>query len=270
MTGDTITTTTASATRRTTRVWWWASARAVVRLTWARTITPILLVSLAVLLLLPILFALVFASRGAIGGDPVTFLQQRFDQLVGAIAVPVLALLLGTSAFAAEADDGTLMYLVSTTTPRWWIVFIRMLFAATGTAVLSALSVWCGGVLVTGLQDPGHVRQAFIVAAVFGAVTYSSAFTMVALVTRRSLVGGLAYVLFWEGVLTATFPGLRYLSIRQWMLAVAGHFTSDGATSAKGGPSVTVALVGGAIVVVMSLVLASQRLARPRLSKIGT
>src|SRR6187549_664633 len=81
-------------------VLWFASARAVVRLTWARTVTPMLLVGMAVLVLLPMVCAAVFASRVPLSGDPVQFLVDRYDQLVLSIAVPILSLLLGTSAFA--------------------------------------------------------------------------------------------------------------------------------------------------------------------------
>ena len=107
----------------------WRTGRVLLRMSWARTITPVLLVAMALLIMLPMLFALIFASRGALSGDPVPFLMQRYDQLVCALATPVIALLLGTSAFSAEADDGTLLYLVTTTTPRWWITFVRVAFA---------------------------------------------------------------------------------------------------------------------------------------------
>ncbi len=55
-----------SPVRAGTRVLWFASARAVVRLSWARTITPSLLVGMAFLVILPMVFAVVFASRGAL------------------------------------------------------------------------------------------------------------------------------------------------------------------------------------------------------------
>lgn len=251
------------------RTLWFASARAVLRLTWARTVTPMLLVGMAVLVLLPILFALVFASRGALSGDPVTFLVDRYDQLVLSLAVPVLALLLGTSAFTAESNDGTLMYLVTTTTPRWWIVLVRILFAAVFSAALSFVAVWGAGRIATGASDPLHVTYAFSVAAALGAATYAAGFTAVALLTKRALVGGLAYVLFWEGILSTTFPALNFLSVRQWMLAVAASLTDATSERLASGPSLRAALIGSAAVAVVSLVIATRRLARPRLSRVG-
>lgn len=250
-------------------VLWLASARAVIRLTWARTFTPMLLAGIAVLVLLPMIFSLVFAARGPLAGDPVAFLVERYDQLVLAIAVPIISLLLGTSAFAAESNDGTLMYLVTTTTPRWWIVVVRMAFTASLAAGLSALAVWGSGRIATGASDPMAVTKAFGLAAALGAATYAAGFTAVALITKRALVGGLAYVLFWEGILSATFPALHFLSVRQWMLAVAAYFTEATSKRLDSGPSVNAAMIGGAVVAVVAIVIATRRLSRPRLSRIG-
>jgi ABC-2 type transport system permease protein len=251
------------------RVAWIGSARAVMRLSWARTMTPLLLCGMLALVLLPVMFALVFASRGPLSGDPVQFLVDRYDQLVCAIAVPILALLLGTTAFAAEANDGTLMYLVTTTTPRWWIALVRILFAAVGSAALSALAVWASGRIATGESDPMGVTRAFVAASALGAAAYAAGFTALALITKRALVGGLAYVLFWEGVLGTMFPALHYLSVRQWMLAIAGSLTEATSDRLVAGPSARAALIGAGVVLVMSLLIATQRLAQPRLSRIG-
>lgn len=248
---------------------WIPSALAVVRLTWARTITPMLLVGMALLVLLPMIFAFVFAARGPLSGDPLQFLLGRYDQLVLAIAVPVLSLLLGTSAFAAESNDGTLIYLVTTTTPRWWIVLVRMMFSAVIAAGLSGIAVWGTGYITTGSSDPMNVTRAFGTAAAFGAATYAIGFTAIALLTKRALVGGLAYVLFWEGLLSNTFPALHFLSVRQWMLAIAGALTEATSAELKAGPSLHAALIGSGIVTVLALVIATRRLARPRLSRIG-
>jgi ABC-2 type transport system permease protein len=89
------------------------------------------------------------------------------------------------------------------------------------------------------------------------------------LITKRALVGGLAYVLFWEGVLGTMFPALHYLSVRQWMLAIAGSLTEATSDRLVAGPSARAALIGAGVVLVMSLLIATQRLAQPRLSRIG-
>ena len=249
---------------------WLRSARVLVRLSWARTMSPVLLLAMLSLVFLPMLFSVIFASRGALSGDPTTFLVRRYDQLVCALATPIIALLLGTSAFNSEAEDGTLLYLVTTTTPRWWITLVRVLFAAVGTALLSAAAVWGTGTIATGFHDPQGVTFAFTVATAFGGAAYAALFTALSLLTRRALVTGLVYVLFWEGILSTTFPAIHYLSVRQWMLAVAGALTSADENTITGGPSLTASLIGATVLFVWAVFAGARSLRQPRISRIGT
>jgi ABC-2 type transport system permease protein len=249
---------------------WLRSARAIVHLSVVRTLTPVLLMTMTGLVLLPMLFALVFASRGFLSGDPVPFLVERYDQLVAAFATPIIALLLSTSAFSAESDDGTLLYLVTTTTPRWWIVFVRVVFAMVGTAAASAVAVFGTGLIATGMHDPEHITRAFGIASAFGGAAYASLFTLLALLTRRALVSGLLYVVFWEGVLSTTFPALHYVSVRQWMLAVANALTDASDKRLTDGPSLTASLVGAGLIAVLAVVAGARQLSEPRMSRIGT
>lgn len=246
------------------------SAIAITRLSIARTFTPALLVTMIGLVVLPMLFGLMFAARGFLSGDSVPFLVSRYDELVNALATPVIALLLSTSAFSAEADDGTLLYLVTTRTPRWWIVVVRMKLAIIGTAAASAVAVFGAGYIVSGTHDPENVTRAFGIAAAFGGAAYASLFTVLTMVTRRALVSGLVYVVFWEQVLSSTFPGIHYLSVRQWMLAVAREFTTAEDARLTDGPSLTVALVGLGVVVFFAIAIGARRLAQPRVGRIGT
>ena len=245
----------------------WATARVLVQLAWARTFSVTLVVGLIGLLLLPVLFALAFASRGSLSGDPVAFLVQRYDSLVCGLAMPLIALLLGTSAFSAETDDGTLLYLVTTTTPRWWIACVRVMYAAMVTGLLSAFAVWSTGAIAADGSNPEQVTTAFTVAVLFGGATYAALFTALALLTRRALVAGLVYVLFWEGALSRTFPALHYLSVRQWTLAVASSLTDSSEKALQDGPSLTASVIGAVVVVVLSVYVGGRRLQRPRMQR---
>jgi ABC-2 type transport system permease protein len=244
------------------------TALVLMRLAWARTGSPLLMLGVVALLCLPVLFALMFASRGALSGDPIDFLLARYDTIVAGLATPLIALLLGTSAFSAEADDGTLLYLVTTTTPRWWIVMARLLFASLLTGVLTSLSVFASGFVAVGLSDPEGIVTAYTVAVFYGGVTYAALFTMLALLTRRSLVVGLLYVLFWEGALSDTFQAIRSLSVRQWMNAVAEPMIAGAGDGV--GPSATYALVGAAVVVALTVYVGGRRLHEPRMGRIGS
>jgi ABC-2 type transport system ATP-binding protein len=247
-----------------------ASARALVSLSWARTITPAVLASIAGLVVLPMLFGVLYHNAPTPPDDPAAYLVMRYDQFVLGLATPLIALLLGTSAFSTEADDGTLLYLVTTTTPRWWIVFVRVLFAAVLTAALSALAVFATGAIVTGADDPQRVRLAFTVASAFGGATYAALFTALALLTRRALVTGLGYTLLWEGSFANTFPAVQYASVRQWLLAIANTITESDAERLTTGPGVKTALVGATLVVVLGVVLGAKKLDRPRIARTGT
>jgi len=255
---------------RRSRPSWWRTARAILHFSTVRTLTPVLGLTMVALIVLPMVFALVFASRGFLAGDPVAFLVQRYDQLVSALATPIIALLLATSAFSAEAEDGTLLYLVTTTTPRWWIVFVRVMFAMAGTAMCSAIAVFGTGYIATGAHDPDHVTRAFGIACAFGGAAYAALFTLLALMTRRALVSGLLYVVFWEGVLSSTFPALHYVSVRQWMLAVANVLTDATDARLTTGPSLRASLVGAGVVLVLSIVAGSRQLVEPRIGRVGT
>jgi ABC-2 type transport system permease protein len=238
------------------------------RLAWARTGSPLLIVGVLALLALPVLFSLIFASRGALSGDPVDFLLARFDTIVSGLATPLIALLLGTSAFSAETDDGTLLYIVTTTTPRWWIVLSRLLFASVLTGLLTAVSVFASGFVAVGLSDPEGIVSAYTVAVFYGGVTYAALFTMLALLTRRSLVVGLIYVLFWEGALSDTFQAIQYLSVRKWMTAIAEPLIDGGGDGT--GPSAMYALVAAVVVVAVTVYLGGRRLHEPRMGRIGS
>lgn len=256
---------------------WWRSARAVVQLAMARVVTPSMVLSGVVLMMLPMLFGLAFVSRNPSATSldtmldtTVPFLIQRYDQLVLALATPLVALLLSARTFSAESDDGTLLYLVTTATPRWWIVFTRVLFAALGTAVVSCVAIAGTGAIVNGWNEPEHVTRAFVAAAAVGSLAYASLFTALALFSRRALVSGLLYIVLWENLLSQTFPALNYAGVHHWMVAVARALTTATDSRLESGPSVTFSLVAVAVVLVAAVVAGGRRLAEPRIGRIGT
>ena len=248
---------------------WSATAGVLLRLAWARTATPLLLLATAGLVLLPLVFALLFASQGSLSGDPVEFLVRRYDQLVGALATPLLALLFGTSAFSAEREDGTLVYLVTTPTPRWWIVAVRLVWAALLTGTLSSVAVWGAGAIAANGSDPERVTSAYLVAVCFGGLAYSALFTLLGVRARRPLVTGLLYVLFWEGALSGTFQALQFLSIRQWMLAVATPLTTARSDRLEGVPSATFALAAAGVLLLAAIRLGARALDERPIERAG-
>lgn len=250
---------------------WFGTARVLWRLAWARTRSPGVIVALAAVLALPVIFALAFVSAGGdiAADDAMHFLLQRYGSLVSGLATPIIALLLGTSAFSAESEDGTLLYLLTSTTPRWWIVTARVLFAGTVTALLSSVIVLATGWIVLGPVDSDGVVRAFTVAICVGSAVYAALFTLLALGTRRALMVGLLYVIVWEGALSSTFAALRYLSVRQWIATVAGSLTDTTVAPADGGVPLGFVFPAALIVLVATVVTGARLLDRPRLSRVG-
>lgn len=250
---------------------WLGTMRVLSRLAWARTMSPGVIMALAAVLALPVIFALALRSTvGDIGVEDATrFLLQRYGSLVSGFATPIIALLLGTSAFSAESEDGTLLYLVTSTTPRWWIVTARVLFASVVTALLSSVAVLVTGWIVLGAADSGGVVPAFTAAICVGSTVYAALFTLLALRTRRALMVGLLYVIVWEGVLSSTFQALRYLSVRQWIVTVAGSLTDATVAPADGGVPIGFVLPAALTVLVATVVVGARLLDHPRLSRVG-
>ncbi len=253
---------------------WFGTARVLSRLAWARTMSPSVIAAVSAVLALPVIFALAFVSTGSEVAveDATRFLLQRYGSLVSGFATPIIALLLGTSAFSAESEDGTLLYLVTSTTPRWWIVTARVLFASAVTALLSSAAVLVTGWIVLGAADSraadaGGVVPAFTAAVCVGSTVYAALFTVLALRTRRALMVGLLYVIVWEGVLSSTFQALRYLSVRQWIVTVAGALTGE--TGADGGVPLAFVLPAALVVLAVSIFAGARLLDRPRLVRLG-
>jgi hypothetical protein len=71
-----------------------------------------------------------------------------------------------------------------------------------------------------GLDRDVRAALAVGVALLIGVAAYSAIFTWAGLVTTRALGFALVYVFLWEGLLTSFLPGVRYLSVRWYTLAV--------------------------------------------------
>ena len=90
-------------------------------------------VLLLLLAALPLLLALVFRLFDRI--DVESYSTSAFEGVLIAIVLPLTAVLFGTGAFGAELDEGTALYLLAKTLPRWAVV----LSTATAAAALTLL-----------------------------------------------------------------------------------------------------------------------------------
>jgi ABC-2 type transport system permease protein len=204
---------------------------------------------------------LVVAIIHRLGGDTSDAAEWTI-QLLATFGIttllPLVALIIGTGAFGAEVDDGTIVHLLAKPVPRWQIVLTKAIVAAVLTGLLTAIPI-AAAALMAGGERGGSLAVAFVVGDLLGSLVYTALFLAAGLVTSRAFIVGLIYVLVWEGFLAALFAGTKTFSVRQQALSVADSFTSVqdvlGETLA-----LPTALVVAALAVVVAMVIAVRRL----------
>jgi len=183
------------------------------------------------------------------------------DGMVVAAILPIVTMTLATAAFGNELDDRTLSYLVLKPVARWRIVVPKLLAVIAIAAPLLVAS----GVLTAFLGPEGTARGAAAVgvALLLGVLAYSSIFTWLGLITSRGLAFALIYVFLWEGLLTTFLPGIRYLSVCGYTLALI-HGIDDRVLGESGAAVIEfpAAIAGTAAVTVVFVWLAVRRLRR--------
>lgn len=213
-----------------------------------------------VLAAIPVLLALLLRSEA--GSDTRESLDDfagMFQVLIVAVLLPIMALVIGTSVFGAEVDDGTITYVLGKPVPRWRIVLTRIVVAALLTAAVLVPSTLAASLIaLRGVDAPG-VAMAFTVAVAAGSLLYCALFVALSLSTRRALVAGMAYVVIWEGLLSNTFGGSRALSIRQYTLSIADAL-ADAKEISTSRLDVNTALIMAAVVAALATLHAIRRL----------
>jgi ABC-2 type transport system permease protein len=176
---------------------------------------------------LPVLLALLMSAEPQGAKDALKDFGEVYKLMIVSVLLPIVALVVGTSVFGAEVDDGTITYVLGKPVARWRIVLTRIVAAGLATcAVLVPATLLSGWVGLRGANAPGVVAACTAAVAV-GSFLYCALFVALSLSTRRALVAGLAYVVLWEGSLSNTFGGSRALSIRQYTLSFADEMANN-------------------------------------------
>ena len=180
--------------------------------------------------------------------------------LVAAGILPLVMLLFGTSAFGNELGDRTLGYLVLKPVPRWRIALPKCI----ASVLVGGVPVAASGALAVAIIENGDVPGATAtgVGLLIGAVAYGAVFTWAGLATRHALIFGLVYVFIWEAVLAAYLDGIRFLSIRQFTLALIGGFDDERLDTLDLSLGASAGAIGAAIVIVTFTLLTVRKLAR--------
>ena len=215
----------------------------------------LILVLAAIPLVFSVIFALVETESTAL-----EFSDGLTNHLIASTILPLVMLVLATATFGNELDDHTLPYLVLKPISRWKIVapkLLASLFVGGGPVVLS-------GSLSTLIVTDGDVGHAAITAAALlvGATAYAALFTWAGLAVRYSLPFGVAYIFVWEAALSTFLGGTRFLSVRQYTLAVVHGLDDSRLRDVVIEPGLIEGLIGAAVVVAVFVVLTARRLER--------
>ena len=157
-----------------------------------------------------------------------SFINILLDGLLISGILPIVTMVLATATFGNELEDRTLSYLVLKPVARSRIVLPKLLAPITiggpllvasgiGATILGASGL---GVSLLVLDSDIRSLLAVGVALLVGVITYAAIFTWTGLITTRALAFGLVYVFLWEGLISSYLDGVRYLSVRGYMLAV--------------------------------------------------
>ena len=138
------------------------------------------------------------------------------------LMVPIVSLVLATSAPGDLVADETLVYLWQRPSPRWAIAAGAWLSALTVAVPATAIPLGLSAHLTAGDID---TSIAIAASNALAAVAYSGVFVLLGLMVRRSLVVGLAYVFIWELFVARVGAGAARLSINTYPASVLSRLT---------------------------------------------
>ncbi|HEY7326461.1 MAG TPA: ABC transporter permease subunit [Gemmataceae bacterium] len=225
---------------------------------------------LSLLFLLPAVLAIVFKFLPFPPTTDVLEFALIFNLIPHALA-PLTALLYAAGAIQDEVEEQTLTYLLIRPLPRWALYVTRTVAAWLTTTVLTALFttvaltvIYWNTPMLWGSVLP---RRAATVAALMALAQagYCSLFGLLGLLTRRSLIAGIAYIIAFEGLLanfdavvrrlTVTYYfrvlSLRWLALphtEEWSIPLSDAPSADECLTTLLGVSALLVLLGAVMI----------------------
>lgn len=170
------------------------------------------------------------------------------------VVLPLTALIIGTSVVGSEIDDGTIVHILTKPLPRREILLTKYAVAAAVSAIVVAVPMLVSGAIVDGAR----LGIGLAIGSAIGALVYSALFVMASLLLRRAVLACLAYILLWEGLLGNVLSGIKVLSVEKYVTEFAAKISGTGVIHAP--MSLTVAIVMAAVLTVLPLLIATDRL----------
>ncbi|TVR75753.1 MAG: hypothetical protein EA415_03000 [Sphaerobacteraceae bacterium] len=189
-------------------------------------------------------------------------LGQSFIELTIPTLLPLIALILASSAIGNEISDRTLLYLVLKPRSRFRFINEKVLASVVIGSLISislGFLAWIILAIVSGNFD-GELIVGIVVASFLAILAYSAAFTLLSLLITRVLMAGLLYVLIWETLLARFIPGLRLLSVRHYVQSVYAQILDDASIGVSQQSAVSTSLIVLATLVIITIVFSWLRL----------
>ncbi len=187
------------------------------------------LLALSLLFLLPAVLAGVFKFVPYPPAPEAVEFALIFNLIPHALA-PLTALLYAAGAIQDEVEEQTLTYLLIRPLPRWALYATRIVAAWLTVTVLTALFTTVALTVIywdtSNLWSNVLPRRAATIGALmaFAQAGYCALFGLFGLLTRRSLIAGIAYIVAFEGMLANFDAVVRRLTVTYYFRVLSLHW----------------------------------------------
>lgn len=171
-------------------------------------------------------FFLGAAAKGWSMMLPAGTLAERYGQLSSVLVYRVMALaaaIFSTAVVSQEVEQKTIVYLLTRPVPRWQILLMRTLAAATVVFVLSSFAALCVSAAVFGPRLLQPLLFVDLKALAIGALAYGGLFVFVSLLMNRAMIVCLLFAFGWETAIPNVPGYLYYVSVYSHLSAIAQH-----------------------------------------------
>ena len=195
----------------------------VAGLTFRQLFTRKRLIASALFAAAPLVITLFFkATAHTNDATGLQFLRELYSGIVAFVLLPLSAVVLGTAAFGGEIDDGTIVYLLVKSLPRWQLILSKYSVAVISTVVMMLVAILLPWLALGAPADSWPVLEGFAAGIALGAALYNAIFVTMGLMSKRALVLGLLYIVVLEITLSPNVVGLKSLSVREFVMTIAG------------------------------------------------
>ena len=139
------------------------------------------------------------------------------------LMVPVISLVLASSALGELIEDETLVYLWHRPVARWQLALSAWLGSATIVLPFTVIPLVASAAIGSGGDSTAIAATA--AATTLAAIAYSGLFVLLGLLFRKALIWGLIYLVVWELFVSKAGQGAARLSVNTYPSSVMARMT---------------------------------------------